>query len=276
LIGCRYINQNIAKDMKLILVSLLLLTVNRLAAQEPVFTNTIGMEFVLVKPGSMIVGKFRPAVDSLGFDGKPLPEKMYKTALKMAKKDAMPGFRVNINRPYYIGKFEVTQEQWKKVMGSNPSVFKNDSSANHPVENITWSMAQAFTKKLNSIDKKHVYRLPTEFEWEYAARAGAPDDIPWKEIQATAVLGGETPREVGTKNPNAWGLYDMLGNVWEWVQDFYNEKIFAERVTPKAGNQHVLKGSSFTGDVKNATYMTHAAGPGNGFDIGLRIVMEAR
>jgi formylglycine-generating enzyme required for sulfatase activity len=76
--------------------------------------------------------------------------------------------------------------------------------------------------------------------------------------------------------PNAWGLYDMLGNVWEWVHDFYNEKIFADPEPPRSGKEHVLKGASFTGDVKNATYMTHAAGPGNGFDIGMRIVMEAK
>jgi formylglycine-generating enzyme required for sulfatase activity len=212
----------------------------------------------------------------MDFAGKPLPEKMTKASEEMAKKDAMPGFIVNMKKAYYIGRFEVTQEQWEKVMGSNPSVFKNDSSANHPVENISWSDAQAFIKKLNAIDHKHVYHLPTEFEWEYAARAGAKDDIPWTEIQACAVLGGDMPANVGTKKPNAWGLYDMLGNVWEWVQDFYNEKIFADPIPPKSGKEHVLKGASFTGDVKNATYMTHAAGPGNGFDIGLRVVMEAK
>jgi len=194
----------------------------------------------------------------------------------MAAKDAMPGFRVHINHSYYLGRFEITQEQWGKVMGSNPSVFKNDSSANHPVENITWANAQAFIKKLNFLDKDHLYRLPTEFEWEYAARAGAQDDIPWSEIRTAAVLGGEMPQNVGIKRPNAWGLYDMLGNVWEWVWDFYNEKIFADPMPAKSGKQHVLKGASFTGDVKNATYMTHAGGPGNGFDIGLRLVMEAK
>jgi formylglycine-generating enzyme required for sulfatase activity len=66
----------------------------------------------------------------------------------------------------------------------------------------------------------------------------------------------------------------MLGNVWEWVQDYYNEKIFADTTPPKLGKEHVLKGASFVGDVKNATYMTHAAGPGNGWDVGFRLVMD--
>ena len=247
-----------------------------LASQQSEYTNAIGMQFVLIKPGSFTMGKFQPTVGNKDFAGAPLPEKLVKESERMALKDAMPGFIVNIHRPFYLGKFEVTQEQWQKVMGKNPSFFKTDSSANQPVENITWKDVQAFIKKLNAIDKNNVYRLPTEFEWEYAARAGAQDDIPWKEIQAAALLGGQAPGSVGTKQPNAWGLYDMLGNVWEWVQDFYNDKIFADPVPPKSGKQHVLKGASFTGDVKNATYMTHAAGPGNGFDIGLRVVMEVK
>jgi len=257
------------------LISFLLLFIFiKAAAQPPAYTNTFGMQFVLIKPGSMIVGKFQPTVGNVDFEGKPLPEKMVKDATAMAKKDAMPGFKVTITKQFYIGVYEITQEQWKKIMGSNPSVFKSDSSAKQPVENITWNDAQSFIKKLNATDKNHVYRLPTEFEWEYAARAGAQDDIAWKEIFASAVLGGNTPSAGGTKKPNAWGLYDMPGNVWEWVEDFYNEKIFADAVPPHSGQQHVLKGASFTGDVKNATYMTHAGGPGNGFDIGLRIVME--
>lgn len=248
----------------------------QLSGQQPEYTNTIGMQFVLIKPGSMIVGKFQPTVGDKDFRGATLSEKLVKSSKRMAMQDALPGFNVSINKSFYLGRFEITQDQWKRVMGNNPSTFKTDSSSNQPVENITWNNAQTFIKRLNAIDKKNVYRLPTEFEWEYAARAGAQDDIPWKEIQASAVLGGEMPRNVGTKKPNAWGLYDMLGNVWEWVQDFYNEKIFADPLPPKSGKQHVLKGASFTGDVKNATYMTHAAGPGNGFDVGLRVVMEAR
>jgi sulfatase modifying factor 1 len=262
--------------MKVIAASLFVFISCSLFSQEPTYTNDLGMKFVLIKPGKMIVGKFQPTVGKKDFQGNPLPEKLVKTSLEMASKDAMPGFTVTIPNPYYIGVFEITQSQWQEVMGNNPSVFKKDSLANYPVDNITWEDALAFIKKMNAMDKQHRYRLPTEFEWEYAARAGAQDDIAWKEIQATAVLGGSMPSKIGTKKPNAWGLYDMLGNVWEWVQDFYNEKIFAEPVPPKSGKEHVLKGSSFTGDVKNATYMTHAAGPGNGFDIGLRVLMETK
>jgi formylglycine-generating enzyme required for sulfatase activity len=165
-------------------------------------------------------------------------------------------------------------------MGNNPSFFNREKvggdTGKQPVENITWKDTQRFLKKLNTLDKQYSYRLPTEFEWEYAARAGTEGDISWADITATAVLSGTHPGDVGQKKPNAWGLYDMLGNVWEWVQDYYNEEIFADPVPPRSGKQHVLKGASFTGDVKNATYMTHAAGPGNGFDIGLRVVMEIK
>jgi formylglycine-generating enzyme required for sulfatase activity len=255
---------------------LFVLICNIVIAQTPPYANKFGMQFVLIKPGTMTVGKFQPTVGKVDFAGKPLPEKLNEAAAAMEKKDGMPGFKVEIKKQFYIGVYEITQQQWQKIMSNNPSVFKNDSSSNKPVENISWNDAQAFIKKLNALDKKHLYRLPTEFEWEYAARAGAQDDIAWKDIFASAVLGGAAPLQGGTKKPNAWGLYDMLGNVWEWVDDFYNEKIFADPVQPTTGTQHALKGSSFTGDVKNATYMTHAGGPGNGFDIGVRVVMEVK
>lgn len=259
-------------------IALLLLTGFVATAQENTVTNSIGMEFVLIQPGTMTVGKFQPTVDRPEDPNERLPDSLYLKAEKLAQAARMPGFPVTLDKPYYMGKFEVTQAQWERVMGSNPSVFTtqkvSDDAGKHPVENVTWKQVQQFIKKLNQLDKAHTYRLPTEFEWEYAARAGNQEDIAWKEIFESAVLSGKTTATVGTKKPNAWGLYDMLGNVWEWVEDVYNEKIFADPVPPKKGTQHVLKGSSFTGDVKNATYMNHSAGPGNGFDVGFRIVMD--
>ena len=253
-----------------------------LPAQAPAATNAIGMEFVLVSPGSMRVGRFQPECP------KPDPRSQwtaddYARCAQMAMRDAMPGFPVTISRPYYIGRFEVTQGEWKRVMGTNPSVFQGsrakDDADRHPVDNVTWDDAQAFVRKLNAADPGPRHRLPTEFEWEYAARAGATAEPSWEEIRASAWeqdvdLG--TTHPVGGKTPNAWGLHDTLGNVWEWVADVYNEKWRADLVPPKTGTTHVLKGGAFVSDVKNATWSTHAGGPGSGFDVGFRIVREVR
>jgi formylglycine-generating enzyme required for sulfatase activity len=253
-------------------------------------TNSIGMEFVRINPGKMVVGEFQPPYPEpadtvkgavrpytmwMG-DGRSYSDAEFMLAKEMAVRDSRPGFEVTLKDAYYIATKEVTQAQWKKVMGKNPSVFQGatfENSDNLPVENITWSDAKKFIRALNKLEKTTCYRLPTEFEWEYAARAGATHDIPWKDIQASAQLGMKSTQPVGGKQPNAWGLYDMLGNVWEWVEDYDNGKLFADTKPPKKGVQHVLKGASFAGDVKNATYMTHAAGPGNGWDVGFRIVM---
>lgn len=255
---------------------------------KPDYTNSIGMTFMEIRPGTMIVGKFQPTTSKFGFleqyrkndsDDMGLPnlsDNEYKMSGDLSRKAARPGFSVTISKSYFIGQFEVTQSQWKKVMGNNPSYFKELPNADqHPVENVSWKDARAFVKKLNKLEKgKATYRLPTEFEWEYAARAGATDDIAWKDIQATAQIAKQSTQPVGQKLPNAWGLYDMLGNVWEWTQDYYNEELFADPVTIKKGKQHVLKGAPFYGDVKNATYMTHASGPGSKYDVGFRVVME--
>jgi formylglycine-generating enzyme len=268
---------------KLHLLLLFFLTVSiagLLAAQPATYTNSIGMQFVSINPGEFVSGMFQPPFPKPSSESKNgYTDQDYKLAEELARRDARPGFTVQIKKAFYIGKFEVTQSQWKEIMGTNPSVFQGDkvdgNTDQYPVENVTWKDVQVFIKKLNQKEGSKVkYRLPTEFEWEYAARAGAKDDIPWTQIRLSAQLGTRTTNKVGEKQPNAWGLYDMLGNVWEWVQDFYNEKIFADPIPPKVGKEHVLKGASFVGDVKNATYMTHAAGPGNGWDVGFRLIME--
>lgn len=269
-------------------ICLALLSVVRLSAQDSIMTNSIGMQFVWISPGQFVMGKFQPPYPKPPVDSHHEGEKTnshssyqakdFERAEELARRDAREGFLATIPRAFYIGRFEVTQGQWKKIMGKNPAVFQGSlikrSSDNLPVENITWEDAQEFMLRLNKLEKGRRYRLPTEAEWEWAARAGSADDISWPRIREMAQLGTRTTQDVGKKRPNAWGLYDMLGNVWEWVQDYYNEKLFADSVPPKTGKVHVLKGASFTGDVKNATYMTHAAGPGNKWDVGLRVVME--
>jgi formylglycine-generating enzyme len=262
-----------------------------LAAQEPTVKNSVGMELVLISPGTMRVGRFQPhcprpdtTTIAPGTDPRTRwTREDHARCEQIVRRDAMPGFLATIARPYYIGRYEVTQAEWKRVMGTNPSVFQGakvqGSTERHPVDNVTWADAQAFIRKLNAAEPGARYRLPTEFEWEYAARAGATEEPSWDQIRESAWQGQVdlgTTQAVGAKKPNAWGLHDMLGNTWEWVADFYNEKLFADSVGPRSGTTHVLKGGSFLSDVKNATWTTHAGGPGSGFDVGFRVVREVR
>lgn len=141
----------------------------------------------------------------------------------------MPVHRVTIKYAFALGKTEVTQGQWKAVMGNNPSKFGNCGD-NCPVEQVSWDDAQEFIEKLNEQTGKQ-YRLPSEAEWEYACRAGGrhtycgsddPDSAGWYGGLATpAGNSGKSTNPVATRQANAWGLYDMSGNVWEWVEDVY-------------------------------------------------------
>ena len=256
-------------------------------AQARTITSSIGMDFVLIPPGSMRVGRFAPecppSAQRAAARRNAWTPADYARCIELAKRDASPGFLVTIAQPFYIGRFEVTQGDWRRVVGTNPSVFQgthvSDDADRHPVDNVTWDDAQAFLQRLNAMDSTAHYRLPAEFEWEYAARAGAGAEPTWEAIRASAWeqdvdLG--TTHAAGTKRPNAWGLHDTLGNVWEWVSDVYNEKLFADSVATTVGSTHVLKGGSFVSDVKNTTWSTHAGGPGSGFDVGFRIVREIR
>ena len=130
----------------------------------------------------------------------------------------------------YLGKYEVTQGQWKSIMGSNPSIFK-DCGENCPVEDVSWDDAKEFINLLNKKTGKK-YRLPYEAEWEYAARSGGKNEV-WagtsdeKELKDYAWYGansGKRPHPVGQKKPNSLGIYDMSGNVWEWMEDKYFKK----------------------------------------------------
>jgi formylglycine-generating enzyme len=237
-------------------------------APPPMLKNSVGMELVLIQPGTLLVGRFEPACPSP-------PDPDSARCQEIVERERRSGFTVRLERAYYIGKYEVTQAEWIEVMGANPSVFKK--TARHPVDSVTWDDAQRFVQRLNAREKTTAYRLPTEFEWEYAARAGASSDPAWDEIRELAWeqdIETAATHPVGLKKANRWGLHDMLGNVWEWVADYYNDKIFADPVRPAHGTTHVLKGGGFLSDVKNTTYSTHAAGPGDGFDVGFRIVRD--
>ena len=204
------------------------------------WTNSISMEFVLIPAGTFMMG-------SLDSDTE-------------ANENEKPAHRVTISQPFYLGKYPVTQAQWKAVMGGNPSHFSGlfRRKPNHPVENVSWDDVQAFMRKLNEREGGGDYRLPTEAQWEYACRAGTEtpryhqdiDAIAWYTVNSS----GQT-HPVGQKLPNAWGLYDMLGNVYEWCHDgrqTYTSTSVIDPIGPTdAGARRVDRGGSGGDDARH-------------------------
>jgi len=193
------------------------------------------MEFMLIPPGTFLMGS---------------PDSDVSNPTAFANET--PAHHVTISQPFYLGQYQVTQAQWKALMGNNPSQFT--SNPDRPVDSVSWDDVQMFIKQLNEREGL-LYRLPTEAEWEYAARAGTTtaycfgDDrrrlgeYAWYKENA-----GAQTHPVGTQQPNAWGLYDMHGNVWEWVQDWYGDYA-PEPVTdpqgPTSGSFRVFRGGSW-------------------------------
>ena len=220
----------------------LLAPILRSQDQAPTFeysTNDVGMQFVMVPAGSFPMG--------CSEGSKPVE----------CSSDERPRHTVQISKPFEIGETEVTEKQWQAVMGSSPSQYKG---ADLPVEQVSFKDVQAFLAKLNSRNDGYTYRLPTEAEWEYAARAGTKDPYAGAELTNALNRGGraddwawynvDETRPVATKKPNAWGLYDMRGNVAEWVQDWYDPKYYetspaADPKGPKMGDARVVRGGSF-------------------------------
>jgi formylglycine-generating enzyme required for sulfatase activity len=169
----------------------------------PDYTNSIGMEFVLIPAGEFMMGS--PQDEDGRTDGEG------------------PIHEVAIRNAYYLGKYEVTQEQWTEVMGNNPSYFEGDD---RPVEGVSWNDVQEFVEKLNEREGTDKYRLPSEAEWEYACRAGTTTrsffgdgDSKLSEYAWYYENSKHQTHPVGQKRQNPWGLYDMHGNVYEWCQD---------------------------------------------------------
>ncbi|NEV64691.1 formylglycine-generating enzyme family protein [Thiorhodococcus minor] len=193
-----------------VLLSGALLICVALAAPPETFTNALGMTFRLIPAGSF----------QMGCD--PAQQKCHESEL--------PEHRVHFATAFYLGETEVTQRQWEAVMGENPAYFKHPDN---PVEQVTWEDAQAFVRALSQRPELGGgYRLPSEAEWEYAARAGTQGDYWFGDGDDEALLGRsmwylfssqEHPHPVAQTPANPWGLYDVHGNVLEWVADCYHQ-----------------------------------------------------
>ena len=154
------------------------------------------------------------------------------------RKDESPVHEVEISRGFWLGKYEVTQGQWKAVMDDEPwsGRARVISDSSHPAVIISWDEVQEFIRRINEEAGEELYRLPTEAEWEYACRAGTQtrwsfgDDTSQLKNYAWYFNNTEGAKAVGSRLPNPWGLYDMHGNVWEWVQDWYDEEYYSRSV----------------------------------------------
>jgi formylglycine-generating enzyme required for sulfatase activity len=238
------------RTLPMLLSSLLIFGTIQLGCQVDVqspnaITNSIGMKLVLIPKGTFQMGS------PIEEEGASNDEEQH---------------HVTISKDYYLGVTEVTQGQYEKVMGTNPSYFqkrvirKSDSSM-YPVEQVSWEDAVEFCKKLSDLpeEKKagRVYRLPTEAEWEYACRAGSKTAYSFGESSKSlgdyAWISGNSNDQthpVGEKKANARGLYDMHGNVWEWCSDWYGEYpkgAVSDPVGPREGSIRVIRGGGWYG-----------------------------
>jgi formylglycine-generating enzyme required for sulfatase activity len=238
-------------------------------APPKVITNSIGMTLVLIPAGGFLMGS--PDSD------------------EDARADEKPPHGVRITRPFYLGATEVTQGQYRAVTGENPS--HSQGSDDLPVDNVSWVDAQAFCARLNDLEHERLsgmrYRLPTEAEWEYACRAGSATRFAFGNADASlgdyAWFSGNSnvrTHSVGQKGANAWGLFDMHGNVWEWCWDAYDEEYYVRspaddpRGADSTGSAvRVIRGGCW----RSLPRLCRAAGRdrdapgGRGSDVGFRV-----
>lgn len=228
------------------------------------YTNSIGMEFVLIPAGEFEMGSPSDEEDRGDEEG--------------------PVHEVTIEQVYYLGTYEVTQEQWVEVMGDNPS--DSNKGDNYPVEDVSWNDVQEFVEKLNEMEGTDKYRLPSEAEWEYACQAGTTtrysfgdDESDLSEYGWYEGNSGRETHPVGQKLPNPWGLYDMHGNVYEWVQDRYHNDYEGAPTDGSAwesgsSSARVSRGGSWLGNARYCRSTNRDLDdPGNRLDyLGFRLL----
>jgi formylglycine-generating enzyme required for sulfatase activity len=223
-------------------------------------TNSIGMEFVLIPAGEFLMGSD---------DGDP---------------DEFPIHRVTISQPFFLGIYAVTQREWEAVMGNNPSAFKG--APNRPVEMVSWQDVQEFIRQLHTREGGTTYRLPTEAEWEYTARAGSQTAYSFgdnsrylREYAWYSENSDNMTHPVGQLKPNAWELYDVYGNVREWVQDWYGAYSAGAVKDPQgrsSGSLRVVRSSRWCDKASSCRSAARAHGSPDSNDgvIGFRLLRE--
>ena len=243
--------------------------------------NSLGMEFALIPAGTFLMGS--PETEAT------------------RKRDEGPQRPITISRPFYLGVYAVTQEQYQAVMGANPSQFTAETGGGpaHPVETVNWEEAVEFCRRLSQWPAEErngrVYRLPTEAEWEYACRAGTTTAFhygPALSSREANLHGGqpyfappgphlERTTPVGSYAPNAFGLYDLHGNVWEWCQDWYSDTYLADvaavdPVGPTDGTHRVQRGGCWNayGECCRAAYRSSNDPPTRQMNcVGFRVAL---
>ena len=262
--------------------------------------NGVKLELVLIPAGKFIMGTPEPvAEDEEGFRKKiaagqetvqglekaQLEYKAAKARFDAAASEEKPSHSVTLSKPYYMGKFVVTQEQYQQLTGANRSTFKGKDN---PVETVSWDETQAFCKKLTEQSKQTV-RLPTDAEWEYACRAGTTttyysgdSDAELARVAWYSANSKSTTHPVGQKEPNTFGLYDMHGNVHQWCEDRWDENDASpsQAVDPQhpvQGTFRLFRGGSWLHDPKICRSAGRFGGsPIIGFEtIGFRVVAPA-
>ena len=269
-------------------------------------TNSIGMKLVLIPPGEFQMGSPKELIaEELKANGD---DQWYKPHLP----DEGPQHRVRITRPFWLGVTDVTQGEYQRVMGANPSEFsatgqhkdqvRGQDTKGFPVEHVSWDDLVNFCRKLSNLPEEkaagHTYRLPSEAQWEYACRAGnagrwcfsaQPDPSPVaveeKLLGEYAWCGGNADHMThasGQKRANAWGLHDMYGNVWQWCQDWYDGGYYAhspidDPMGPATGSDRVNRGGSWIHPAAQCrSAIRDHVGPGvRDGDLGFRVSLVA-
>jgi formylglycine-generating enzyme required for sulfatase activity len=260
-----------ALQLALNLLALTLATAAAVRAANPGENRTVTdlkLELIWVAPGSFTMGS--PADE---------PQR---------NKAEGPQTRVIFTQGFWLGKTEVTQAQYETVMGTNPSTFKT-VGPDAPVEGVSWLDAMSFCRKLNAreaaagrLPKGYAYTLPTEAQWEYAYRAGATGSYPGEPTALSWNVGnsGGTTHIVATKQPNAWGFFDMAGNVLEWCYDWYGDYPGGEVTDPagpERGHYRMARGGSWRTDVSLGRCAARSGGSEGRIDytIGFRLALSA-